>query len=69
MLRRGCHCVIATPGRLKDMLHKKRMTMDQCRILCLDEADRMVDQVGCSKQHRRFFRIWKKGRVGSGWND
>jgi len=43
ILRRGCHIIVATPGRLKDLLHKKRMTLDCCRYLCLDEADRMVD--------------------------
>lgn len=37
------HMVVATPGRLKDMLSKKRMNLDLCRYLCLDEADRMVD--------------------------
>ena len=35
--------VVATPGRLKDLLHKKRMALDVCKYLCLDEADRMVD--------------------------
>ncbi len=39
----GVHMVVATPGRLKDLLSKKRMTLDICRFLCLDEADRMVD--------------------------
>ena len=39
----GMHMVVATPGRLKDMLSKKRMNLGLCRYLCLDEADRMVD--------------------------
>ncbi|KAG1679430.1 hypothetical protein FOA52_007722 [Chlamydomonas sp. UWO 241] len=43
MLRQGVHMVVSTPGRLKDLLHKKRMNLDICRYLCLDEADRMVD--------------------------
>ena len=43
MIRAGMHMVVATPGRLKDMLSKKRMNLDLCRYLCLDEADRMVD--------------------------
>jgi hypothetical protein len=43
LLKRGVHMVVATPGRLKDLLHKKRMNLDTCRYLCLDEADRMVD--------------------------
>ena len=42
-LRRGVHVIVATPGRLKDLLHKKRMNLDVCKFLCLDEADRMVD--------------------------
>lgn len=41
-LRRGVHTAICTPGRLKDFLEKRRMTLDACRYLCLDEADRMV---------------------------
>jgi ATP-dependent RNA helicase DDX41 len=42
MLRRGIHMAICTPGRLKDFLSKRRMNLDICRYLCLDEADRMV---------------------------
>jgi len=42
-LRNGCHMVVATPGRLNDLLTKRRMTMAQCRYLVMDEADRMVD--------------------------
>mmetsp|Transcript_9735 Transcript_9735/g.21794 ORF Transcript_9735/g.21794 Transcript_9735/m.21794 type:complete len:638 (+) Transcript_9735:50-1963(+) len=42
-LRRGCHLVVATPGRLNDLLTKKRMFMAQCHCICMDEADRMVD--------------------------
>mmetsp|Transcript_115053 Transcript_115053/g.199619 ORF Transcript_115053/g.199619 Transcript_115053/m.199619 type:complete len:637 (+) Transcript_115053:124-2034(+) len=42
-LKKGTHMVVATPGRLNDLLNKKRMSMVQCRYLVLDEADRMVD--------------------------
>lgn len=42
-LANGCHMVVATPGRLNDLLNKKRMTMAQCQYLCMDEADRMID--------------------------
>lgn len=41
-LRRGIHAAVCTPGRLKDFLAKRRITLDVCRYLCLDEADRMV---------------------------
>lgn len=42
-LRKGVHMVVATPGRLNDLLTKKRMSLVQCRYLCMDEADRMID--------------------------
>ncbi|CRH00387.1 RNA helicase 1, putative [Plasmodium relictum] len=41
--QKGVHMVVATPGRLNDMLNKKRMTLEQCRYLCFDEADRLID--------------------------
>ena len=40
---RGVHIVVATPGRLKDLLKRRRINLDICRYFCLDEADRMVD--------------------------
>ena len=39
----GVHCVVATPGRLRDFLKRKQITLDICRYICLDEADRMLD--------------------------
>ncbi|CAG8549840.1 10005_t:CDS:10 [Paraglomus occultum] len=39
----GIHIVVATPGRLMDMLEKKKFNLDLCKYLCLDEADRMID--------------------------
>ncbi|KAI0956954.1 hypothetical protein AcW1_005505 [Taiwanofungus camphoratus] len=43
VLNKGLHIVVATPGRLIDMLEKRRFTFDNCKYLCLDEADRMID--------------------------
>ncbi len=43
ILAKGVHIVVATPGRLIDMLEKKRFNLDTCRYLCMDEADRMID--------------------------
>lgn len=40
---RGLHIAVCTPGRLIDMLTKKRFTLDVCRYICMDEADRMID--------------------------
>ncbi|BEJ12125.1 hypothetical protein CspHIS471_0205850 [Cutaneotrichosporon sp. HIS471] len=42
-LRDGAHLVIATPGRLKDMIDKSILVMSQCRYVVMDEADKMVD--------------------------
>jgi ATP-dependent RNA helicase DDX41 len=43
LFRQGIHCVVATPGRLRDVLKRKTMRLDNCRYICLDEADRMLD--------------------------
>ncbi|KAF7058190.1 hypothetical protein CFC21_065307 [Triticum aestivum] len=43
VVRKGVHIVVATPGRLKDLLAKKKMNLDNCRYVTLDEADRLVD--------------------------
>ncbi|KAK6937269.1 DEAD/DEAH box helicase domain [Dillenia turbinata] len=42
-LKAGCELVIATPGRLIDMLKMKALTMLRATYLVLDEADRMFD--------------------------
>lgn len=42
-LKAGCEIVIATPGRLIDMLKMKGLTMSRATYLVLDEADRMFD--------------------------
>ena len=39
----GVHCVIATPGRLRDVLKRRQIHLINCRYICLDEADRMLD--------------------------
>jgi ATP-dependent RNA helicase DDX41 len=61
IIRRGVHMVVATPGRLKDLLAKRRMNLDVCRYLCLDEADRMVD-MGFEDDIREIFSFFKGQR-------
>jgi len=39
----GVHCVVATPGRLRDVLKRRAMNLLNCRFICLDESDRMLD--------------------------
>lgn len=40
VVNNGIHILVATPGRLMDMLDKKMIKLDVCRYLCMDEADR-----------------------------
>jgi ATP-dependent RNA helicase RhlE len=37
------HIVVATPGRLEDLLARRAFTLAELRILVIDEADRMLD--------------------------
>jgi len=40
---RSAHVVVATPGRLHDLLERRLLDLRAVRILVLDEADRMLD--------------------------
>lgn len=57
-LRSGLHVVVATPGRLMDLLDKKIMNLEVCRYLTLDEADRMID-LGFEEDIRTIFSYFK----------
>ncbi len=43
LLMRGVDVLIATPGRLIDMFERGGMLLTDCRVLVIDEADRMLD--------------------------
>jgi len=61
VIRKGAHMMVATPGRLMDMLNKKIVTLDVCRYLCLDEADRMID-MGFEDDVRMIFSYFSGQR-------
>ena len=61
VIRKGVHILVATPGRLMDMLNKKIVKLDICRYLCLDEADRMID-MGFEEDVRTIFSYFSAQR-------
>ena len=61
----GCDLVVATPGRLMDLLVEGQLTMNRCTFLVVDEADRMLD-MGFEPQIRSIIDLirvsWKHFR-------
>ena len=69
------HIVVATPGRLEDLLQRRDLTLEHVQMLVLDEADRMldmgfkpaVDRIVAkthSKRQTLFFSATLEGDVG-----
>ncbi|XP_057352295.1 ATP-dependent RNA helicase DDX3X-like [Manis pentadactyla] len=62
-LERGCHLLVATPGRLLDMMERGKIGLDFCKYVVLDEADRMLD-MGFEPQIRRIVEQGSMPRKG-----
>lgn len=62
MLRhQGVDLLVATPGRLLDLLGRQSVSLDEVEILVLDEADRMVD-MGFAPDLRRILKLLPRDR-------
>jgi superfamily II DNA/RNA helicase len=58
---RSADVLVATPGRLNDLLERRLVRLDGVRVLVLDEADRMLD-MGFKPQVDRILRHVKPDR-------
>lgn len=54
-LRHSPHIIIATPGRLMDHMEQKTITLQNIKVVVLDEADRMYD-IGFAPQVKQILR-------------
>lgn len=53
-LQRGVDCIIATPGRINDLIEMRKADLSGIKYVVLDEADRMLD-MGFEPQIRSIF--------------
>ena len=60
-LSRGVDIVIATPGRLLDLMNQRKLKLDQIEFFVLDEADRMLD-MGFIRDIRKIIATLPKHR-------
>ena len=60
-LRHTPHFVIGTPGRLRDLIERRRLNLDLFRNVVLDEVDRMVD-IGFIRDVTYFISLLPKQR-------
>ena len=58
---KDAHVIVATPGRLQDLVQRRMVALDRVRILVLDEADRMLD-MGFKPQVEKLMRLLPRER-------
>jgi ATP-dependent RNA helicase RhlE len=60
-VRRGADMIVATPGRLLDMMNRRDVDLSHVEVLVLDEADRMLD-MGFWPDVKKIVRSLPDGR-------
>jgi len=60
-LAKNAHVIVATPGRLQDLVDRRLVSLEHVRVLVLDEADRMLD-MGFKPQVDRLVRKLRDDR-------
>jgi len=60
-LAHGVEVLVATPGRLLDLVNQRALRLDQVEVLVLDEADRMLD-MGFIHDIKRIVAMLRKER-------
>ena len=58
---KAAHVIVATPGRLQDLVDRGLVSLDAVQVLVLDEADRMLD-MGFKPQVDRLVRKLREDR-------
>jgi ATP-dependent RNA helicase DeaD len=63
-LRRGAHVVVATVGRMMDLISRRSLVLTSARYVVLDEADEMLD-LGFIEDVEKILRMCPSGRQTS----
>jgi superfamily II DNA/RNA helicase len=60
-LRNGVDVIVATPGRLMDLVERKTISFSELVATCIDEADQMLEK-GFKLDIEEIFRLIEKQR-------
>jgi ATP-dependent RNA helicase RhlE len=60
-LKSGVHILVATPGRLLDLINQRLLSLDDIKLFVLDEADRMLD-MGFINDIKKLLKILPEKR-------